>query len=35
MRFICVDCGFEVDYDESEEEIIGCDECDGIMHSNP
>ncbi len=31
MRFICEDCGFEMDYDEDLDEIIECDECDGYM----
>jgi len=27
MRFVCEDCGFEMDYDEDENEIVECDEC--------
>lgn len=32
MRFVCVDCSFEMDYDEDPTVIIGCDECDGCMY---
>ena len=34
MLFECEECGFEMDYDEDENEIIECEECGGIMTSS-
>jgi len=31
MLFICESCGFEMDYDEVETEIIECEECGNIL----
>lgn len=29
MIFICIECGLEMDFDEDEDAIIECWECDG------
>ena len=34
MRFVCVDCSFEMDYDEDPNELIDCEECGGIMYAD-
>ena len=34
MRFACVDCSFEMDYDEDPNELIDCEECGGIMYAD-
>lgn len=35
MLFICNDCGFEMDFDEGEDELVDCDECGGFMSAHP
>ena len=34
MRFVCENCGFEMDYDEDATEIIFCEECGGNMYGD-
>lgn len=34
MRFVCENCGFEMDYEEDENEIIECEECGNSMFSD-
>lgn len=34
MRFVCEDCGFEMNFDEEIGEIIACDECGGDMYAD-
>jgi len=34
MRFVCENCGFEMDYDEDASEIIDCEECGKIMFAD-
>jgi len=29
--FVCENCGYEIDYDESPYELIECEECGEIM----
>ena len=35
MIFICIECGFEMDFDESEHEVIDCEECGDNMYAHP
>lgn len=32
MRFVCETCGFVVYYEEHPDEVIECEECDGLMY---
>lgn len=34
MRFVCDECGFEMDYDEDADAIIDCDECGAVMYAD-
>lgn len=34
MRFVCENCGFEMDYDEDPNEIIDCEECGEPMYAD-
>ena len=34
MRFVCENCGFEMDYDEDLNEIVECEECGGNMYGD-
>jgi predicted nucleic acid-binding Zn ribbon protein len=34
MRFVCENCGFEMDYDEDLNEIVICEECGGNMYGD-
>ncbi len=34
LRFVCNQCGFEMDYDENQTDIIECEECNGIMYAD-
>lgn len=35
MIFICNDCGYEMDFDEGEDDLVDCPECDGFMSGHP
>ncbi len=34
MRFVCANCGFEMDYDEDTFDVVECVRCSDFMYSD-